>query len=333
MGYDALREQLADGPDATLAAFPDGSVDTRYTVRHGDERIAHRSRLGEAIAAGEFDSFRLEGKEMSPGGQAPNAAVQAHALGADVRLAGHLDAAPLSRFPFPTYSMGAPATVTVFELNGGDVMFAEESHHIAEWTLDDLLAAVPPSFFDADAVFGANWVSFPGMTDALEALPGHLRADTLCFDPGNCTGYDRRELRALLDALAGFETETVLSANRAEIRALADAVGAKGGDDAGRVRALRRETGCAVVLHAETEALAATPEGPIRVPNLGVGTPVRQSGAGDRFGAGLAVARGAGWDWETAIACGNACASRYVATGETGDAAALRTFLAGASPA
>jgi len=333
MAYDALREKLIDGPDATLAAFPDGSVDTRYTVRHGEEVIATRRRLGEVIAGGEFDSFRLEGREMRPGGQAPNAAVQAHALGADVRLAGHLDAGALSRFPFPTYSMGTPATVTVFELDGGDVMFAEESHNITDWTLADLLDAVPEGFFDADAAFGANWVSFPGMTDALEALPEHLNADTFCFDPGNCTGYDRRELRALLDALGGFEAETVLTANRAEVRALAGAVGAEAGDDAGRLREIRRETGCTVVLHAATEALAATPEGPIRVPNLDVGTPVRQSGAGDRFGGGLAVARGAGWDWESAIACGNACASRYVATGETGDAAALRSFLAGSAVA
>ncbi|KPN30473.1 hexose kinase, 1-phosphofructokinase family [Halolamina pelagica] len=79
--------------------------------------------------------------------------------------------------------------------------------------------------------------------------------------------------------------------------------------------------------HGKQAALAATGEGVVRVENPTVDAQ-RQVGGGDRFDGGLAVGLGAGWDWPVALACGNACASYYVATSETASAATLRTWLA-----
>jgi len=327
MAYDALVERLADPPDASVSAFPDGSVDTRFRVSHGEEEIDTRRRLGEQISDGEFDSYRLHSREATTGGQAPNAAEQAAALGADTALAGHLDHELFSYLSCSTYSMGEPATVSVFELEDGDVMFAAESHDIEAWTLEDLLDVVPEEFFHADAAFGGNWVSIPAMTGALESLDEHLSCETFVFDPGNLTGYDESRIRDLCAALSGTCSETVLSLNRAETNAVADAFGVDG-DGETQVRGIASETGLTAVCHGATAALLATPERFVRVPNLDVGTPVRQAGGGDRFGGGLAVARGAGWEWETALACGNACASRFVATGETGSRDAVREFVA-----
>ncbi|MFW5935059.1 MAG: PfkB family carbohydrate kinase, partial [Halolamina sp.] len=100
-------------------------------------------------------------------------------------------------------------------------------------------------------------------------------------------------------------------------------------DDADRVRAVREAfDAAAVVKHGKTEALAATGDGVVGVDNLAVDAR-RQVGGGDRFDGGLAVGLGAGWEWPVALACGNACASHYVATGETASATGLRAWLGG----
>jgi sugar/nucleoside kinase (ribokinase family) len=321
--------------DVRVSAFPDGSVDTRYTIRHGAEVVDSRERFGECIAAGEFAAFGLEDRAVAPGGQMPNTAIQADALGAETRLAGHLDHPVFDGLPFRTVSMGEPSDVTVFELEGGDVMFAVESADVRTWTFDDLLAAVPDpdDFFAADAVCAGNWASISGVLDALRRVPERLDADLFLFDPGKVAGNDPGETRSLADALAGVAagTETVLSVSRGELRTLADALDAGGGSDDGdaaRARGLREATGAVVVLHAVEAAVAATDGGVVRVPNAEVDTAVRQAGAGDRFNGGLAAARGAGLDWEAALACGNACAAHYVATGETGDRSAVLEFVA-----
>jgi sugar/nucleoside kinase (ribokinase family) len=332
--YDELDAALRtiDEADVRLSAFPDGSVDTRYTLAHGGEVVASRKRLGECLASGEFASFSLKDREEAPGGQMPNTAIQADALGAGTWLAGHPDHGVFDDLPFRTASMGDPAAVTVFELQGGDVMFVAESADIREWTFEDLTAAVPDDFFAADAVCAGNWVSVPRMPEALRQVPDRLDADTVLFDPGKLAGYDPTAIRSLAGDLKGItaEAETALRVSREEFEALAGAFDADGEreDDAARARELREVTDVVVVLHAVDAALAATGGGIVRVPNVEVESTVRQAGAGDRFNGGLAAARGAGLDWETALACGNACASHYVATGETGDRKALRDFLA-----
>lgn len=335
MPYEDLAAALRAVEDVRVSAFPDGSVDTRYTVHHGGEVVASRERFGECLASGEFAAFNLEDREVAPGGQMPNTAIQADALGAAAWLAGHLDHEVLDGLPFRTVSMGDPAAVTVFELQGGDVMFAMESEDLREWTLEDLTAAVSDEFFAADAVCAGNWVSVPGMPEALRRIPDRLDADTFLFDPGKLAGYDPVRIRSLAGDLKGItaEAETVLSISRGEFEALADAFGAGAEDDgdAARARELHEATGIVVVLHAVEAALAATDDGVVRVPNVEVESTVRQAGAGDRFNGGLAAARGAGLGWEAALACGNACASHYVATGETGDPEALRDFVEGAS--
>jgi len=49
---------------------------------------------------------------------------QAHAIGNDVRLDGHLEDSRLE-FPFETRSFGAPAAVDVHEFPTGDLLYVE----------------------------------------------------------------------------------------------------------------------------------------------------------------------------------------------------------------
>jgi sugar/nucleoside kinase (ribokinase family) len=58
-----------------------------------------------------------------------------------------------------------------------------------------------------------------------------------------------------------------------------------------------------------------------------VADPVHETGAGDRFDAGLAYAVGRGWDWTQTLALANACASYYVDTGRSTDRTSLSAWL------
>ena len=77
----------------------------------------------------------------------------------------------------------------------------------------------------------------------------------------------------------------------------------------------------------EDAAVARTPSGGVSVPTLDVSRALTETGAGDRFSAGLARSLAAGWDWDIAVAMGNACAAHYVAGAGTGSAADLRAHV------
>ncbi|QHS17034.1 carbohydrate kinase family protein [haloarchaeon 3A1-DGR] len=362
--YADLRRRLREGPpDVSITALPDGSIDVRCRVEFGAGGVVRsRERFGEAIASGAHKSARLIPTAREPGGQAVNLALGAHALGADVRLLGHLDAEGMPPFPFPAHSFGAPATVHLLEFTDETVMLAEEAPGLRSWGYAELSAAVAAMDrpLAADVVCWGNWVSAPRTTatlrtlaDRRDSLPG-----TLLVDPGDLVDSDPDAIRDLFDALTALESvvDVVFNANRREIRACvavldppvrtpddgkredppdSRSVEIASADDGTQLRSLRAATGLSgVVMHAADRAMMATTdrESIVSVPNLETGPPVRWTGGGDRFGAGLAVGMGAGWPVETALACGNAAASYYLTHDRTGEADDLAAFLANATP-
>lgn len=334
MPYDELASRLSDGGRVSVAALPDGSRDRRYAVHGSDERIDSRERFGRAIAAGAAESFELADERVTPGGQAVNAARQAHALGDDVTLVGLLDDPLFHDLPFRTASTGEPSRITVFEFDDGDVLFADPSPDAADWSLDVVADALGESFPDAlraDAVFCGNWVTFDGMTGALCDLADAVDDGNLfVFDPGDVTGAGDDALADLIDALRAVDRayDVVVSVDGSELAALADAAGADvSASDAteSAVAAVRERVGASGVVRHETDvAIGATDETTAAVPNLSVDDPVTDTGAGDRFGAGLAHGLARGWDLELALALGNCCATQFVETGETGTRGDLR---------
>jgi hypothetical protein len=118
MAYQRLLDRLVEpSRGVRVVSLPDGSVDTLCRVYDGGRaRITSREAFGRRVAAGDLRSVRLEEYDRAPGGQSVNAARQAHALGGEVTLFGHLDD-PLLQFPFETYSMGDPAAVTVLSFD------------------------------------------------------------------------------------------------------------------------------------------------------------------------------------------------------------------------
>lgn len=257
-----------------------------------------------------------------------NAAEQAHALGDEVRLDGCLDHEILE-LPFETRSHGEPSRVDVHAFADDEVEYASISDDVAGWTHEDF-EPVP----SADAYVCCNWASVDGMTDSLSALADRLegRVDApgvFVFDPGDWTAAETDALRGCAVALSALDgaVDVYLSVNGRELDALADALGVEGEPEP-----LRAAVDVAGVVRHETEfAAGATRDGRTEVPNLDVSDPVRRTGAGDRFDAGLAHGLAAGGELGAALALGNCCASRYVATGITGTAEELADAACGDS--
>lgn len=319
-----MRSRLADGIDPRdVVALPDGSVDRYVTVADASgDRISTRAAFADRIASG-ARSLQLTPDEVRPGGQAVNAARQVHALDASVRLYGHLDDPELGPFPFPTVSMGAPATVHVLAFEREELMLSVESPDIRDWTLDDLFAAAavdPDEWIDDAALVVQNWAGFPGMTDALDVLAGiDLGPGPLVFDPGDISDASTDALRSLGRNLSTLDDSipVVVSASDGELDRFATALGVDA-DGTDRERRLRDELGIeAVVRHDEASAVAATAESVTAVENFDASRVARRTGAGDRFDGGLATALAADLSWPASLALGNACATQFVETGET----------------
>ncbi|MFB6091563.1 MAG: PfkB family carbohydrate kinase [Haloquadratum sp.] len=333
MVYDRLRRRLADEtPSPSLATLPDGSIDKYCTLSAGKVGpIDSRETFGREVADAARSSFRMDVESVEPGGQAVNVARQLHALDGDVTCYGHLDASVFDVLPFETVSMGEPAVVYAFNFADSDVMFVEGSE-VADWTLDDLRAVADlDDVFGVDAVCCSNWVSIPEMGTAFRRLAdADLPRIPFVFDPGDIVGSDPDDVESLRTALSALQEtfDVVYNGNRQEIRATAATLSDPPATDRGRVDAIRAATGVeAVVLHARTEAIAATADGSHRVENLRTATPERYTGGGDRFTGGLGYGLASGWDWELSLACGNAAATYYVDVGETGTVDDLREYL------
>jgi sugar/nucleoside kinase (ribokinase family) len=336
MSYDDLVDRLADDPDErTVTALPDGSVDVFYALRDAEgDRIEDRETFADRLTDGE-PSFPVERESTEPGGQAVNMARQANALGDRVRLFGHLDDPVFDGLDVERVSMGEPSRIEVYPLDE-DVLFTENSSELTDWTLEEFRIAAdrPAERLSADAVCCGNWASVAGLTDAfIDLAESAIDGGLFLLDPGPISVRSDGAITDLLDALSALEStyDVVLSVNPAELETAAavtdegDGTGDTGSvDERERLVALRDRTEIgAAVLHAASEAVAATDEGVVAVEE-----PVRRTGAGDRFGAGLVHGLARDWGWESALALGNACASYAVATAGTADRAALRSWLA-----
>ncbi|WP_408957328.1 PfkB family carbohydrate kinase [Natrinema sp. 74] len=350
MSYGDLRDRLGDletDGSRRIVSLPDGSVDHRYALTGaGGRRVRTAHDFARQLEAG-ARAFALEPIGIEPGGQAVNAAVQADALGDETLLVGHLDHPVLAEFSFETRSMGSPAAIRVVSLAEDDLLLSEPGP-TDDWRLEELLAVVDwERIVGADALCCANWVSVRGLTavfDRLAAAPPDDRL-VVAVDPGPIDAVAPAALGGLFDALSraaevDAPLEIVLSVNPRELAAAVAATNgepaANGGDSSAdrdrtreRTAALRSALGIAgVVSHGADAAVGATRDDTVTVELLEVDAIERTTGAGDRFSAGLACALAREWPLETALALGNACATQFVATGETGAPAALRSLLA-----
>jgi sugar/nucleoside kinase (ribokinase family) len=336
MTYDVLRERLAEDialPGPTVAMH-DGSVDVYYRLYRGrGATVESRADLAAFVANTDTSSLRVREETREVGGQAVNAARQLHALGTDVELFGHLDATEFDSLPFNRHSMGTPALVHVFDLDDDNLMLCEESTDLASWSYAALAAVdgAVDALESAAAICCMNWLSSQGAAEAYRTFATlDLEGTPVVVDPGDVTGCTDDEVREFVDALrvlAGT-ADVILSTNAAETTRVAAAAGVQTQSAPDRVLELGDALGVrAVVAHERDRAIAGTVAGAVQVPNVDAPNVRRRTGGGDRFGAALAVARALEWSWPVALAFGNACASYFVTTAETGTPAEIRSFL------
>jgi sugar/nucleoside kinase (ribokinase family) len=334
MDYADLADVLRnDAADCDITAFPDGSIDMRYRVTDGSEGRLAREEFGERIASGESDTFSIDREERAMGGQAVNMARQATALGDTVHLYGYLDHSIFDSLACETVSMGEPATVYVYDF-GSEVMLADNPDAMSEWSLATLRNAMGDTFEErmtADAVCCANWISFDGMTDALSDI-GALSLDGKYFvlDPGDLTVEAQESVASLCAALERLEQshDVVISIDDGEMTYLAESLAVEVSDDAEEtLKRLGTELAVTgIVLHGSSEAIAATPDGMRSVPTIHIDGETDLTGAGDRFGAGLAHGLAREWGWNSALRLGNLCSSYHVEQGETGSRETLASY-------
>jgi sugar/nucleoside kinase (ribokinase family) len=333
--YAGLAARLERADPAPVVALPDGSVDRYVELSRGGEAVDARETFGRAVAAGEATEFRATTRSTDPGGQAPNVARQAAALGAEASLYGHLDHEVFEAFAFPTWSFGAPARVDVHGFDDGDVLFSTPSADLRSWGIADLrrVESSAGRLADAGVVAVSNWVGVPGVADALRAVPEFVDGAAVLFDPGDVTPLDDGELDTMAEVLGSLadalDGPVVPNVDDDELARLAAYAGCRSESVAERLAAVREAFGAdGVVLHGVEQAAVCHDGAVVRVPNLDPPADiVRHTGAGDRFGGALAVALAADWPWTPALALGNVAAVHYLETGESADTAGVRDLL------
>lgn len=331
---DTVLDVFAAAPGASITVLPDGSVDHRYRVLGPDSQTLSRGAFAKHLIEG-AETFLLEAISTEPGGMAVNAACQVDALGADARLLGHLDHDVFDELPFQTVSMGAPADVRIYEFEEHAVMLTDRSRALQIWTFQDLQDALEDrssDWLEADAIICSNWASVPKMTDVLEDIAASdLENGWFVIDPGDVSVRPESDIDEFLDVLGDLEQsfDVVLNANDAEIATIGEVRGVDAALLSELLAEIRADAGItAAMVHAAPEAAVATTEGIVRVPNYSTRVSVYSTGGGDRFTGGLAVALASGANWAVALQLANACATHFVASGETPTADLLREFLA-----
>lgn len=235
---------------------------------------------------------------------------------------------------FETVSMGEPATVYVYDFDS-EVMLADNPDAMNEWSLATLRDAMDDSFEErmtADAVCCVNWISFDGMTDNLtEFGEQFLDGSYFVLDPGDLTARPQESVTTLCTALTDLEQsyDVVISTDDAEIAYLAESLEIEVESDDAETTLIRLgdELSIAgIVLHGTSDAIAPTPDGVCTVPTIRVSEAKNLTGAGDRFGAGMAHGLAEGWNWESALRLGNLCASYHVEQVGTGSREMLADY-------
>jgi sugar/nucleoside kinase (ribokinase family) len=346
MAYRSLVSVLSNTDSPTVWTLPDGSIDHYCRLAAGGHSPIHRREaLLSELANESRSTYRLDVESIEPGGQAVNVATQLGRLGANTTCVGHLDDPIFEESPFDVISMGAPADVYAFNFDDGDVMIVDETG-AEEWSVADLRRVCSlEDVLAADAVCSANWISYPGLESVFEAL-GEMDPPNVPFflDPGDVVGIEDKSLAGLAQSLdrLGESVDVIYNGNRGEIRetaealanqsatsdtALGDNIRADTEDDAVLAGVREAMDITATVMHAADAAAVVTEDERVRVEAPSIDAPSRHTGGGDRFAGGLAYGAANGWDWETALACGNACAAYYVSSGTTATPESLAAFL------
>ena len=298
------------------------------------------SELGALVsaAAGRNSLREIVVDRYDAGGCAINLGDGLAALGARVHYLGTVGA-PVHQAFTPVLARFASATplgtsfgrTLCFEFRDGKFMFSatEQLVEVTPTLLDGYLDAYRAACRSADVICLTNWTLYPHMTACWQHLQREVYAG-LSHDPWyfidlvDPSSRSTADIVAMTDTLRGFG-RTALSVNRTELSVLAERLGLPIEDDVGRAAAaLRTRLGITqVVLHnSKINAVAYADGGADGVVVAAAGpfcaTPLKSTGAGDRFNAGYVYGLAAGLGARERLDLGSAVAGYFVRHAKSG---------------
>lgn len=339
---DALAARRAEVPALTAVAGFDGFVDEMIQVvgeRSGVEAFTPMRGIADfaawaAAAAGRSSLREIVVQRQDAGGCAVNCADGLAALGVGVELFATVGApahpafAPALARCAAVHPLGEVYGRTLaLEFADGKLMLSAVAQLA---TIDAALAervlchgAFPAACARAGLIALTNWTLYPHMTAVWSLLAERVFArlgqrPAILLDLVDPSGRAPADIRAVLDLVPVLarSAEVVLGLNLNEANVLAGLCGVAGGaDDAGLpalAGRLQRALGAgSVVVHALRHA--ATAEAVVRGP--WTPTPVKLTGAGDRFNAGYGLGLMLGLPAGQRLALGNAASGCFVRSG------------------
>lgn len=337
-----LRARRAGISGLTAVAGFDGFIDELVHVvgeRRGVGDYSPMRRISDfaawaGAAAGRSSLREVVLTRQEPGGCAVNLSDGLAALGARVELFATLGTpqhpafAPVVQRLAAVHAIGtAYGRTTALEFGDGKLMLsavaqlAELDVALAERVL--LQGAYPTACARARLIALTNWTLYPHMTAVWRLLTERIyatlpQAPALLIDLVDPSGRDPVEIRAMLALLSRMPNAS-LGVNLNEANILARLVGVVGGGDDAELPALAGRLRAAIGVHEVTiHALrhAACSDGAL-VEGPYTATPVRLTGAGDRFNAGYGLGLMLGLPSAQRLALGCASSGCYVRSGRS----------------
>ncbi|MDS0279805.1 PfkB family carbohydrate kinase [Halomicroarcula sp. S1AR25-4] len=339
----SCRDALPPTPAGGDVVFGfDGYVDTVRQVRTDidgetteplESLAALRDRIGDAVAADSSLALDWHDRGRRAGGHVCHLARAWDRLEYDPTLLGMLGKPQLPLFDdefghLETHSLGEPGYTDAMEFEDGKLMLNEEGD-IRQFDWETLTSTLGRETLvdaiDGTELFGIGyWAMAPRLPSVFDGLrddvwpsltdpPGHV-----LLDPADIRKLNGDTVEAMVEATERLDdvATVTLSANRAETRALADALGRSQTDDPTRA-VFDAVDVSRVVTHGVYESRSFTASDTASVAVSPVADPEMTTSAGDHFNAGLSFGLVGGFDDAEALVVGNALARQFVVTGTT----------------
>ena len=325
----------------------DGFVDEMITVvgqRSSPDAFIPLGTLSElgalvSAAAGRNSLREIAVNRQDAGGCAINLGDGLAALGAQVHYVGTVGApihpafAPvLARFASATALGSCYGRTLCFEFSDGKFMFSamQQLAEITPAVVEPLLPALVQRCQGAQVLCLTNWTLYPHMSAVWrliqERVPMPPRVFIDLVDP---SGRSTADIVAMCNLLPGFG-QVSLSVNRTELAVLAQRLELVTTDDASVLASrLRARLGIAeVVVHNVQINAVATADGVmVRPSGPHCATPLKTTGAGDRFNAGYVYGLATGLDAQARLDLGAATAGYFIRHAASGSLAQSRPYL------
>lgn len=296
-------------------------------------------------AAGRSFGREILIKRTEPGGNAPNLAEGLLDLGVRVHFFGTIgDPVDPVFLPFKgrcdtCETLGPSGRTLALEFADGKLQFNNTGplSQLTPAVIETRLPLITAAAANASLFGFANWSRYPHMTECWRFINERILATLtsrpwVIVDLADPSGRDPAQIAAMFDAVRAMTAtcRVVFGANLAETGVLLNSFGQpKPGDDptsmADAAESLRSHIGVHMVaVHSQRRAAAAWADpsgepawraGRIAIDGAYNPAPIRTTGVGDRFNAGLSAALLAGFPPEACLALGCAAGAWFVTVG------------------